>query len=170
MNLEILFESGVFKWHTWKCLRVNTYILTSLARRARWATSTSRTLGKQKTPHFVNAILINLLKKILITQGEKYSQSDQVHQAHQEVPGNLEGPTRNTVSHTPSLYVILCLLYIRETTGSWYLQGLQRPQEGREVPSAPVKRTDTVSTGKSSWLQGGLDRTSSAVPRSVMHQ
>lgn len=63
LNLEILFEAGVFKWHTWKCLRVNTYILTSLARRTRWATSTSRTLGKQKTPHVVNAILINLLEK-----------------------------------------------------------------------------------------------------------
>lgn len=157
------------KWYTWKCLRVNTYILTSLARRARWATSTSRTLGKQKTPHFVNAILINLLKKILITQGEKYSQSDQVHQAHQEVPGNLVGPTRNTASHIPSLYLILCLLYIRDSTGSRYLQGLQRRQEGREVPSTPVKRTDTVSTGKSSWLWGGLDRTTSAVPQSVMH-
>ena len=51
------------------------------------------------------------MKKILITQGEKYSQSDQVHQAHPEVPGNLEGPTRNTVSHTPSLYVILSSLH-----------------------------------------------------------
>lgn len=93
LNLEILLRQEYLNG-IWKCLRVNTYILTSLARRARWTTSTCRTLGKWETHCFVNAILRNFLKKIFITKGEKYSQFDQAHQAHQEVLGNLEGPKK----------------------------------------------------------------------------
>lgn len=87
-------DTGVFKWNL-EMLRVNTYILTSLARRASWTTSTGRTLRKWETHHFVQTTLINFWKKKKVSQrGRTHSQFDQVHQAPRQVLGSLEGPKR----------------------------------------------------------------------------
>lgn len=83
-----------------------------------------------------------------------YLQFDQVHQAHQQVLGNLEGPRRKQYAILQALFNSIVLhksflykgFFFSFSTGFLYLQGLQLRQEGLWVPSDPGNRTDRVST------------------------
>lgn len=96
-------------------------------------------LGKQKTPHFVNAILINLLKKILITQGKS------THSLTRFLPRLTRrswkpcGPyKKHSKSHSKPLFNSLSSLHKRQYRLR-YLQGAPEAPGGPRGPINPCE-------------------------------